>query len=88
MTALEKRSPRLTNLKLFMKEVSTIVGFVTVVRLFESSHRFKTLQFRHQVLAGFASLPSRALTARRKINFIASAHTSCISYLSRRPRLF
>ena len=58
MTALEKRSPRLTNLKLFMKEVSVIVRFVTVVRLFESSHRFKTLPFRHE--AARVSLRFRA----------------------------
>ncbi|MEW6395045.1 MAG: hypothetical protein ACJAVZ_004069 [Afipia broomeae] len=41
---------RLINLKLFMKEVLPIARFVTVVRLFESPHRFKTLLFCHEPL--------------------------------------
>lgn len=35
--------------------------------------------------AGFASRPSRALTAPRKINSVASACASCISYYVTSP---
>jgi hypothetical protein len=76
------------NLKLFMKEVLTIAPFVTVVRLFESVHRFKTLPFRHHATP-VSHRPQSARQPRAAKSIpLRAAVPRVFLITSRRPRLF